>query len=316
MRRRRETATTRDLFAESGIDVNRLIMPVFVEEGLKGTRPINSMPGISRYGLDVLPEYLLSLQDAGIRAVLLFGIPLKKDAEGSSAYAEDGIVQNAIRIASSKTRMIVIPDLCMCEYTQSGHCGILDGSMVDNDRTVDVYGRIAVSYAKSGAKMVAPSGMMDGQVRAIREALDKNGFRNVSIMAYSAKYASTLYSPFREAADSNPSFGDRRSYQMDPRNAREAMTEMELDIKEGADMIMVKPALFYLDVLAKARARFDIPIAAYSVSAEYSMIMNAVNAGLVQPEVINEAITSIFRAGADSVITYFAERIARQKSGN
>ncbi len=313
MRRHRYSETVRDLFSETVLSVDKLIMPVFVDENLTGTRPVSSMPGISRYGLDTLPGYLASLEDSGIRAVILFGIPSRKDHDGTEAYNPRGIVQKSIRAAGTLNKLVVIPDLCMCEYTDSGHCGILNGNGVSNDETLESYKKIALSYAEAGARIVAPSGMIDGQVAAIRLALDDAGYNEVMILAYSAKYASTLYSPFREAADSKPAFGDRKSYQMDPRNVREALREMELDISEGADIIMVKPALFYLDVLARARSRFDVPIAAYSVSAEYSMIMNGVNSGLLPPGSINEAIVSIFRGGADMVITYFAEWLARNQ---
>ncbi|MCL4333033.1 MAG: porphobilinogen synthase [Candidatus Thermoplasmatota archaeon] len=313
MRRTRTTGFMREFFGESRILNDNLIMPVFVDENLDGRRPIDSMPGIYRHGLDELHSYLSGLSEVGIKYVLLFGIPSRKDSSGSSAYDGNGVVQQALRIASEVEDMMAIPDLCMCEYTDSGHCGILSGQTVDNDLTLDSYGKIAVSYAASGAGMIAPSGMMDGQVAAIREALDKEGFEQVSILAYSAKYASTLYSPFREAADSTPSFGDRKSYQMDPANMYQALREIELDIEEGADMVMVKPALFYLDVLAMAKETFRFPTAAYSVSAEYSMLLNAVGRGIVPQGAITEAVASIFRAGADKVITYFAEMLA---SGN
>ncbi len=311
-RRLRISQEMRDMVSESTIQPNKLIMPVFVDENANSPKPIPSMPGIFRYPISGLADYLNSLESSGVRSILLFGIPSSKDEVGTSAYDENGVVQKAIRIAKESSTLITMADLCMCEYTSHGHCGILKGDVVDNDATIDVYAKIALTYAEAGADIVAPSGMMDGQVGRIRTALDKNGFKDISILAYSAKYASGLYGPFRDAADSKPGFGDRKSYQMDPRNIREAMREITLDINEGADMIMVKPALFYLDVLREARQRFDLPIVSYSVSGEYTMIKNAVSSGNLGESVINEAIGSIFRAGADMVITYFAQYLAEK----
>ncbi|MCL4306863.1 MAG: porphobilinogen synthase [Candidatus Thermoplasmatota archaeon] len=311
-RRLRTTQDIRDLVAETAIRPEKLIMPVFVDEGAKKAVPIKSMPGIHRYPLSELENHLLSLQSSGVRSILLFGIPVNKDETGSSAYDENGIVQKAINISKEKTGLITIADLCMCEYTSHGHCGILRGNYVDNDATLDSYGKIAKTYADAGVDLIAPSGMMDGQVGRIRKTLDDAGYSRIPIMAYSAKYASSLYGPFREAAESTPSFGDRRSYQMDPRNSREAMREIDLDVKEGADIIMVKPALFYLDVIRGARRKYSLPLAAYSVSGEYTMIRNAVDAGYLSANAIEEAIGSIFRAGADMVITYFAKYLAEK----
>ncbi len=311
-RRLRISQEMRDLVSESNIQAGKLIMPVFVDENASSPKPIPSMPGIFRYPLSGLADYLNSLEASGIRSILLFGIPSTKDENGTSAYDENGVVQKSIRIAKENSSLITIADLCMCEYTSHGHCGILKGNAVDNDSTIDVYARIAMTYAEAGVDVVAPSGMMDGQVGRIRRALDDNGFKDISILAYSAKYASGLYGPFRDAADSKPGFGDRKSYQMDPRNVREAMREIALDIHEGADMIMVKPALFYLDVVSEARRRFDLPVVAYSVSGEYTMIKRAVDSGVLGENVINEAIGSIFRAGSDMVITYFAHYLAEK----
>lgn len=311
-RRLRSTEKLRDMIAESHIDPNKLIMPIFVDETAKKPVPVQSMPGISRQTVESLPDYLGQLLESGVKSILLFGIPSEKDEKGTSAYQEDGIVQKSIRIARKESKLTVIADLCMCEYTSHGHCGILNGEDVDNDSTLESYGMIAQSYAKAGVHMVAPSGMMDGQVGFIRNSLDRSGFHNIPIMAYSAKYASAMYGPFRNAADSTPSFGDRRTYQMDPRNSREAMVEIAHDLNEGADVIMVKPALPYLDIISKARESFDAPIAAYSVSGEYTMIKMAVDQGFLAPSAIDESINSIFRAGADMVITYFAEYLSRK----
>ncbi len=307
MRRARTTPRMRDLVAETRIDPSKLIMPVFVDENLKNMAPINSMPGIYTYPLEMVGKYLESLETKGIRNILLFGVPAHKDAIGSSAYDPNGGVQKAVKLAKEKTSLTVMTDLCLCEYTDHGHCGIVEKSVINNDRTLDVYDRIALSYAESGSDVIAPSGMMDGQVGSIRKALDQSGFNNTSILAYSAKYSSNLFGPFREAVKSAPGFGDRKTYQMDWRNSREAMREIDLDIKEGADMIMVKPAIFYLDVISEARRRFDLPLAAYSVSGEYSMIKKAILDGYMNENIILEGMTAVFRAGADMLITYFAE---------
>lgn len=311
-RRLRSNENIRGIVSESYLDPRKLIMPVFVDETANKAVPIPSMPGISRQSMETLPEYLGNLEEAGLTSILLFGIPAEKDEKGTSSYLENGVVQESIRVARKETELFTIADLCMCEYTSHGHCGILHGDEVDNDSTLESYRKIALSYAKSGVNMIAPSGMMDGQVGFIRNALDQSGYQNVPIMAYSAKYASAMYGPFRSAADSAPSFGDRRAYQMDPRNSREAMTEIAHDLSEGADIIMVKPALPYLDVISKAREAFDAPLAAYSVSGEYTMIRMAVDSGYLAPSAIEESITSIFRAGADMVITYFAEYLCKK----
>lgn len=310
MRRARVNQSIRELLNDVSVDIRKLIMPVFIDEGLNGKREINSMPGIFRYGIDALPEHLDELQHAGLRNVILFGIPKEKDSGGSSSYLRDGIVQKSIRIARENFSLNIIADLCLCEYTDTGQCGIIRDGYVDNDATLSVYDRIAASYADAGVDVVAPSGMMDGQVGSIRRALDKSGHENVLIMSYSNKYASTLYAPFRDAADSAPKVGDRKSYQMDYRRKREYLMETSLDIEEGADIIMVKPAIFYLDIVKSVSEHFSKPLAVYSVSGEYSMIRHALDLGILPHETVGEYITSIFRAGADLVITYFALEIA------
>lgn len=307
MRRLRISQNIRDIVSETSISTDRMIMPVFLEEGLTGKREIKSMPGIYRHSIESAVSYLADLEGKGLKTVILFGIPSRKDAEGTSAYASDGIIQKGISQIKKKTGLTVIADLCLCEYTDHGHCGIVKDGYVQNDETILTYGKIAVSYARAGVDMVAPSGMMDGQVGAIREALDEDGFENISIMAYGAKYHTSLYGPFREAADSMPEFGDRKSYQMDYRNSREAIREMEEDLNEGADILMVKPAILYLDILAASRERFDVPLAAYNVSGEYSMIVGAIRSGLLGEDIIRESVTAIFRAGADLLITYFTD---------
>ncbi|MGP6220208.1 porphobilinogen synthase [Caldiplasma sukawensis] len=311
-RRLRSSSVLRDLVSEYSIDHKKMIMPVFVNGNIDKKMEIKSMPGIFNYPLNgELEDYARSLNEKGVRSVILFGIPDHKDSEGSDAFSEKGVVQRAIQYFKSKG-MFVITDLCMCEYTDHGHCGIVKGNDVDNDETLSYYERIAVSQAKSGSDMIAPSGMMDGQVASIRKALDSHGFKNIPIMAYSAKYASSLYGPFRDAAQSKPGFGDRKTYQMNPSNMNEAMKEIEMDIQEGADIVMVKPATFYLDIIRLARERFNVPIAAYSVSGEYSMIMNAVRSGFLDESAITEQILSIFRAGASMVISYFTEYLAEK----
>ena len=307
MRRIRTTPRMRDLVAETKIDPSKLIMPVFVDENLKNMAPVNTMPGIYTYPMEMVGKYLESLESKGIRNILLFGVPAHKDALGSSSYDPNGCVQRTIKIAKENTSLTVITDLCLCEYTDHGHCGIVEKSVINNDKTLEIYDRIAISYAESGSDVIAPSGMMDGQVGSIRRSLDQSGFNNTSILAYSAKYSSNLFGPFREAVKSAPGFGDRKTYQMDWRNSREAMREIELDVKEGADMIMVKPTIFYLDVISEARKRFGLPLAAYSVSGEYSMIKKAILEGYMNENIILEGMTSVFRAGADMLITYFAE---------
>ncbi len=309
LRRLRKTSSLRDVFSERSLDTSKLIMPVFVEEGLDGKREIPSMPGIYRHSVDSAVKYLADMEKKGLRSAILFGVPSRKDAQGTSSYDPKGVVQEAIGRLKEETGLNVMADLCLCEYTDHGHCGIIQNGNVDNDSTIKVYGRIARSYAEAGVDVVAPSGMMDGQVGEIRSSLDEAGYHDVPIMAYSAKYHTSLYGPFREAADSKPGFGDRKGYQMDYRNSREALREMEEDIMEGADIVMVKPALFYLDILSKARERFDLPLAAYSVSGEYTALLNAVKSGLLSGDVIAESLTSIFRAGADVIITYFTEHM-------
>lgn len=313
LRRLRKNESIRDLIRENRIIKDNLVMPVFVDENLKKKREIESLPGIYKYPLEEYEDYVKHLSDLGVNSILLFGIPSLKDAIGSSAYDSNGVIQRAIRIAKENTKINVISDLCMCEYTDHGHCGVLSGDYVDNDKTLELYRKIALSYAEAGVDMVAPSGMMDGQVKAIRSALDGGDFLNTLIMAYSSKYSSNLYGPFREAADSAPQFGDRKTYQMSYSNHREALREIEFDIEEGADIVMVKPAIFYLDIIAKAREKFLLPLAAYSVSGEYSMIKEAVSKGLLNEDVITEGLTSIFRAGADIVITYFTEEMMLRK---
>ncbi|WP_297215645.1 porphobilinogen synthase [Thermoplasma sp.] len=309
MRRYRKKQNFRDLFSETDIRPEKLVMPIFVEEGIQKPVEIASMPGIQRYPLNQLKDYAKHLEDIGVRSVLLFGVPAHKDSTGSSAYDQNGVIQRAISSIKENTDLITIADLCLCEYTDTGQCGLIKNGYVDNDSTLEVYRKIAKSYAEAGVDIVAPSGMMDGQVSAIRDELDSDGFENVMIMAYSSKFSSNLYGPFREAAESAPKVGDRKSYQMDYRNQREALREIDLDIYEGADIVMVKPALFYLDIIAKARERFDLPLAAYSVSGEYNMIYNAIKNGYLSEDAIRESIVSIFRAGADIVITYFTEQI-------
>ena len=313
-RRLRANPLLRSLTGETKISLDRLIMPVFIDENLTEPQEIPSLPSIFTQTLDSVDEYAKHLKKIGVNTVLLFGIPEKKDSEGSQSFADDGVIQRSIK-SFRNNELLVVTDLCMCEYTDHGHCGILRGKEVWNDKTLDYYGKIAVSQAEAGSNIIAPSGMMDGQVKKIRNELDGNGFENIPIMAYSAKYASSLYGPFRDAAKSTPSFGDRKTYQMDPANINEAMREIELDIEEGADIIMVKPSLFYMDVIREASTIFNRPLAAYGVSGEYNMIINAVKNGFISESAINEYVTSIFRAGADIFITYFAESLAEGMKG-
>lgn len=313
-RRLRANPLLRSLTGETKISLDRLIMPVFIDENLTEPQEIPSLPSIFTQTLDSVDEYAKHLKKIGVNAVLLFGIPEKKDSEGSQSFADDGVIQRSIK-SFRNNDLLVVTDLCMCEYTDHGHCGILRGKEVWNDKTLDYYGKIAVSQAEAGSNIIAPSGMMDGQVKKIRNELDGNGFENIPIMAYSAKYASSLYGPFRDAAKSTPSFGDRKTYQMDPANINEAMREIELDIEEGADIIMVKPSLFYMDVIREASTIFNRPLAAYGVSGEYNMIINAVKNGFISESAINEYVTSVFRAGADIFITYFAESLAEGMKG-
>jgi porphobilinogen synthase len=288
------------------------IDPLFVVHGQKVRREISSMPGVHQFSVDQLAKEAEATRRLGIPAVILFGLPSEKDERGSENFAEDGIVQQAIRaIKDGAPDLIVITDVCMCEYTSHGHCGIVRDEHVVNDETIEILGRVAVSHATAGADIVAPSAMMDGQVWAIRDALDAQNFDSIPILAYSAKYASGFYGPFREAADSTPQFGDRRAYQMDPANAREALRETALDLEEGADMIMVKPALAYLDVVRSMRERFDVPLAAYNVSGEYAMVKAAARNGWIdEKRIVLEILTSIKRAGADLILTYHAREAA------
>lgn len=312
-RRLRVNSITRDLVRETRLDMKSLVYPLFIVEGEKTKNEIKSMPGVYHFSIDMLNGEIEDIIKHGIQNIMIFGVTHDKDACASSGFAEDGIVQRAVRkIKSLGKSLNVITDVCMCEYTDHGHCGILDETgYVDNDKSLAVLAKIALSHAQAGADMVAPSDMMDGRVGAIRKILDEHGFVNVGIMAYSAKFASNFYGPFRDAADSAPTFGDRKTYQMDPANFREAMLECAYDIEEGADMVMVKPALSYLDVIKGARERFDVPIVAYNVSGEYSMIKFAISQGLLNEEAMYEAVMSIKRAGADIIITYFAKDLAK-----
>lgn len=313
-RRLRRNEQIRSMIQETALRKEELILPLFVVEGEHIHREIETLPEVYHYSIDCLHEVLDEMMELGIMSCILFGIPNHKDACGSEAYAESGIVQTAIRyIKEQYPSIYVIGDVCMCEYTDHGHCGILnEHHEVDNDVTLSYLNRIAISYARAGVDMVAPSDMMDGHIASIREALDQKGFQNVAIMGYSAKYASSYYGPFRAAANSAPSFGDRKSYQMDSANSREAMREIQADIEEGADVVMVKPALSYLDIVAKAKQSFSTPLCVYNVSGEYAMLMMAVKNGLMSENVIEESILSMKRAGADMIITYFALYLARK----
>jgi porphobilinogen synthase len=299
---------------ETRLHRSALVYPLFVIEGKGVIDEIPSMPGISRFSPDRLQAEIAEIASLGLGSVLLFGIPAEKDPMGTAAYQETGVVQQAIRtIKKEAPEIVVITDVCLCEYTSHGHCGVLDGKEIDNDATLDLLARMALSHTEAGADMVAPSDMMDGRVRAIRTTLDQGGFSRVPIMSYAAKFASAFYGPFREAAESTPAFGDRRSYQMDPANRREAIREIGLDIEEGADIVMVKPALAYLDVLREARDRFLHPLGAYNVSGEYAMVKAAAARGWIEEDrIVMEILTSIQRAGADLILTYFAKQAARQ----
>jgi porphobilinogen synthase len=313
-RRLRRTAALRVLAGETDLRRGDLIAPLFVKESIDEPVPISSMPGHSQHTLESLRKEAAELAGLGVQALLLFGIPADKDAEGSQAWAPDGIVQRALRALTADLGddVALIGDLCLCEYTDHGHCGLLtEARGVDNDATLDRYRRIAVAQAEAGADVIAPSGMMDGQVGAIRDALDQAGFADTPILAYAAKYASGLYGPFREAAEGAPRFGDRTAYQMDPRNGDEALREVALDVAEGADLLMVKPALAYLDVVWRTKREFGLPVAAYHVSGEYAMVKAAAERGWIDGErVMLEVLTSIRRAGADLVVTYFAREAA------
>ncbi|PMP63305.1 MAG: porphobilinogen synthase [Caldimicrobium thiodismutans] len=311
-RRLRRNEAVRSLVRETRLSVDDFIYPLFIVEGKGIKEEIRSMPGIYRFSIDRVFSEVKEALDLGIKAFLLFGIPGKKDEVGSSAYAKEGIIQRAVKALKDKfPEAVIITDVCMCEYTSHGHCGIIKNGEVDNDLTLEQLARIAVSHAKAGADWVAPSDMMDGRVSRIREALDEAGFPQVAIMSYAVKYCSSFYGPFREAAESAPQFGDRRSYQMDPANAREAMREALMDVEEGADIIMVKPAMPYLDIIKMLRENLYHPIAAYQVSGEYAMIKAAAKLGFLDEEkVMIESLISIKRAGADLIITYFAKRMA------
>ncbi|MGI6170540.1 MAG: porphobilinogen synthase [Butyricicoccus sp.] len=312
-RRLRSSARLRKMVRETRVDKSSLIYPMFVTEGSNVKEEIPSMAGQYRYSVDRMEEKLTELAEAGVGGVMLFGIPDHKDEIGSGAYAEDGIVQKGFRKAKEVCpELYLIGDVCMCEYTSHGHCGILHGHDVDNDKTLDSLAKIALSQVQAGADMVAPSDMMDGRVGAIREMLDSNGFTNTPIMAYSAKFASAFYGPFRDAADSAPAFGDRRSYQMDFHNRREALREVLLDVDEGADIIMIKPAMAYGDLIRETRDAIDLPVAAYSVSGEYSMVKTTAAAGFLdEASIVCEMAACAYRAGTDIYITYFAKELAR-----
>ncbi len=313
LRRLRRTESLRALVRESRVDVKDLVYPMFIIEGKGIKREISSMPGIFQFSTDQLPPEVEEVAGLGIPAVLLFGIPEEKDEVGSTAYDSKGVIQRAIQVIKiAAPELLVVTDVCLCEYTSHGHCGVVVNGDVDNDQTLPLLARMALSHAEAGADIVAPSDMMDGRVKAIRENLDENGFQHIPILSYAAKYASAFYGPFREAAESAPQFGDRRSYQMDPANVREALREVEQDIAEGADIIMVKPALAYLDVIRRVRDTFDCPLAAYNVSGEYAMVKAAARQGwLDERRVVLETLTAIKRAGADIILTYHAKEASR-----
>ncbi len=312
-RRLRRNENFRRLVRETKLSVDDLIMPLFIVPGTRVTNPITSMPGIAQLSIDRAVEECKAIRDLGLPGVILFGIPEHKDAVGSDAYNDHGIIQRALAVLKEQVPgLLLITDVCFCEYTDHGHCGIVKGQDVDNDATLEILVKEALSHARAGADMVAPSDMMDGRVGAIRQALDREGFPHVPILAYAAKFASGFYGPFREAAESTPQFGDRRSYQMDPPNAEEALREVEMDIAEGADIVMVKPALPYLDIIRRVKEKFGYPVAAYNVSGEYAMIKAAaLNGWLDEERVMLEALTGIKRAGADIILTYFAKDAAR-----
>jgi len=316
-RRLRVNATLRRMVAETKLSPDNLVMPAFVVPGENVAEPILSMPGIFHYSADRLAKEAKEIYNEGIGAMLIFGVPDKKDEHASEAYNKDGLVQTAIReIKNAAPDLLVITDVCLCGYTSHGHCGVIDSKgRILNDPSLELLSSMALSHARAGANIVAPSDMMDGRVGAMRKALDSDGFEDVSILSYAAKYASCFYGPFRDAAHSAPAFGDRKTYQMDPPNVREALKEISLDIEEGADMVMVKPALPYLDVIAKAREAFDVPIAAYQVSGEFSMIKAAAERGwLDEKRAMTESLTAIKRAGADLILTYFAREFVKSLS--
>ena len=312
-RRLRGSANLRKMVRETRMDKSSLIYPLFVMEGNGIQEEIPSMEGQYRYSLDRLPYKLEQLEKAGVNSIMLFGIPAHKDEVGSGAYAQDGIVQKALREAKSRfPEMYYVTDVCMCEYTSHGHCGVLCGHDVDNDKTLELLAKTALSHAQAGSDMIAPSDMMDGRVGAIREILDKNGYINTPIMAYSAKFASAFYGPFRDAAESAPAFGDRKTYQMDYHNRREALKEVDQDVLEGADIVMVKPAMAYGDLIREVKDMTDIPVAAYSVSGEYAMVKAAAKMGWIDEEkIVCEMAASAYRAGVNIYLTYYAKELAR-----
>ena len=317
-RRLRQNEAFRRMIRETEISVNDLILPLFAIDGVGVKNPISSMPGHYQLSIDNLAKTAKKAYKLGIPAIMLFGIPKSKDPLGTSAYAKNGIVQKATSALKNKIPdLVVITDVCLCQYTDHGHCGIVEGNIIDNDATLDLLARTALSHAKAGADMVAPSDMMDGRVAEIRNILDENNFSNIPIMSYSAKYCSAYYGPFRQAADSAPKFGDRRTYQMDPANAIEAIREVTMDIEEGADIIMIKPALPYLDIICRIRDEIDLPIAAYNVSGEYAMIKAADKMGWIDgKKVMMETLIAIKRAGADMILTYFAIEAAKELNGH
>ncbi len=312
MRRLRVNENMRSLVRETSVEISDLVYPIFVEEGENIAEPIPSMPGIKRYSIDRIDEELDRVAESGVKSLLIFGIPKHKDECGSEAYNDNGITQQAIRHIKEKYDMLVIADVCLCEYTSHGHCGLIHGTEILNDQTLNLLSKMSVSLAKAGADIIAPSDMMDGRVGAIRKSLDENGFVNVPIMAYSAKYASAYYGPFRDAADSAPAFGDRKTYQMDVANGQEAMREIQADIEEGADIVMVKPGLAFLDVAKEAALTFNYPLAVYNVSGEYSMVKAAaLNGWIDEKRIVMENMLAFKRAGAKIIITYHALDVAK-----
>lgn len=317
-RRLRRSELMRGFVRETRLSAQGLIYPMFVCPGTGVRKEVSSMPGIAQQSVDKFVEECREVEQLGIPAVILFGLPSKKDERGSEAIAADGVVQRAIEaVRKAGLKLLVITDICLCEYTSHGHCGVVKNNEVQNDPTVELLAEEALSHARAGADVVAPSDMMDGRVGAIRKALDANGFADIAILSYAAKYCSAFYGPFREAAESAPQFGDRRSYQMDPANAREALREVALDLEEGADMVMVKPALAYLDVIRMVRDRFDVPVGAYNVSGEYAMVKAAARNGWIDEQrIVLEIMTAIQRAGASMVLTYHAKDVARWLKGS
>ncbi|NVM56741.1 MAG: porphobilinogen synthase [Desulfobacterales bacterium] len=317
-RRLRQNEIFRRMIRETRLSVDDLILPLFAIKGKSVKNPIASMPGHYQLSVDIIVKEAEEARDLGVPAVIIFGIPDKRDPLGTRAYAKDGIMQKAVKAVKNKfTDLVVITDVCLCEYTDHGHCGVVQDGVIDNDATLDLLARTALSHAQAGADMVAPSDMMDGRVAEIRDTLDENGFGNIPIMSYAAKYCSAFYYPFRQAAESAPKFGDRRTYQMDPANSLEAIREVTMDVEEGADIIMVKPALPYLDIIQRVREEIDLPVAAYNVSGEFAMIKAADKLGWLDgKKVMMESLTAIKRAGADMILTYFAKEAARELVGH